>query len=115
MTNIDMSKMTHAIVHVSDPSNVVGLFPSVALAKENLERRLQPHMWKVIPIGQPAPKYPKAERPTHCVVDVGTGAIEAFGTDDQCKHWLARQALQQYFVATCDRWWVNGGAKWTSL
>jgi hypothetical protein len=109
MTNIDLSKMTHAVFDLST-NEVSVVFPCKTRAEEWCSRRYAPENFKVIPITPPAPKYPKAERPTHCAVNSvdGCGCITAVGTEQQCLDWVGGESK---LIRTCDHWFANGGGE----
>jgi hypothetical protein len=107
--NIDLSKMKFAIVDINTEMIAFATFPTKADADYALHALKFETRWKVIPITPPAPKYPEAERPTHCVVSETSGEITIFGTEDQCLEWEDNNPKN---IRTCDHWWTNeGGAK----
>jgi hypothetical protein len=107
MTNIDLSKMTHAVFDLST-NEVSVVFPCKTRAEEWCSRRYAPENFKIIPINPPAPKYPKAERPTHCVVN-HHGTVCTLGDEPKCVHWKDTYGNKEYFVSTCSHWWTNEG------
>jgi hypothetical protein len=108
--NIDLSKMKFAIVEkgASNPL-VIGTFPDERDARKFLSS------WgtgynplEIIPITPPAPKYPAAERPTHCVQSP-VGVTYVLGNESSCIRWKDKYGNEEYFVATCSHWWTNEG------
>jgi hypothetical protein len=106
--NIDLSRMTHAVVHAIDQTIVYGLFPSINHAEIVRKNMADPKAYRVVPITPPAPKYPEAERPTHCVQSP-VGVTYVLGNESSCIRWKDKYGNEEYFVATCSHWWTNEG------
>jgi hypothetical protein len=105
--NIDLSKMTHAVRTKWSP-DVVGTFVNECDAVFFVAKQSCPSNWEVVPIPPPAPKYPEAERPTHCVQSP-VGVTYVLGNESSCIRWKDKYGNEEYFVATCDHWWTNEG------
>jgi len=106
MTTIDMSKMKYAIVNAKDESNVYAVCEDHGDALDVLSHMHSTRLWKVIPITPPAPKYPKADVPTHCVTSTLSGLIFGLGTETECLDSVAGDKTR---IRTCDHWFAKEG------